>query len=307
MVQKNSLNKLLVICGATASGKTALAVECARLFNGEVVSADSMCIYRGCDIGTAKPTEEERQGIPHYMIDIVDAKDSFSVGDYKDRALAVVNDIISRGKLPVICGGTGFYINSLLFDLSYGNAPADNFVRAKYVDYCEKNGKEALFELLKGRDPATASVLHVNDVKRVSRALEILEISGKKKSEINDDKTPVFDYKSFAIDFSREELYNRINKRVDIMMKDGLVDEVKGLLASGVTRDSQSMQGIGYKEVIDGLENGLSVSEIAATIKFNTRHYAKRQVTFFKRDERLVLLSPQDKDKNLDLIYNSLK
>ncbi|MCI5838583.1 MAG: tRNA (adenosine(37)-N6)-dimethylallyltransferase MiaA [Christensenellaceae bacterium] len=307
MVQENSLSKVLVICGATASGKTALAVECAKNFNGEVVSADSMCIYRGLDIGTAKPTEEEKQGIPHYMIDVAGAKDNFSVGDYKERASLILKDILSRGKLPIICGGTGFYINSLLFDLSYGNAPADNFVRAKYVDYYEKNGKQALYDLLVEKDPETAYKLHVNDVKRVSRALEILEISGKKKSEIKDDLTPRYDYRSFAIDFPREVLYDRINKRVDIMMNDGLLDEVRGLLASGVTRDCQSMQGIGYKEAADGFENGLSESEIAETIKFNTRHYAKRQITFFKRDERLKLLSPKEKNGFLDEIYKELQ
>ncbi|MDD6927316.1 MAG: tRNA (adenosine(37)-N6)-dimethylallyltransferase MiaA [bacterium] len=307
MVQENSLSKVLVICGATASGKTALAVECAKNFNGEVVSADSMCIYRGLDIGTAKPTEEEKQGIPHYMIDVAGAKDNFSVGDYKERASLILKDILSRGKLPIICGGTGFYINSLLFDLSYGNAPADNFVRAKYVDYYEKNGKQALYDLLVEKDPETAYKLHVNDVKRVSRALEILEISGKKKSEIKDDLTPRYDYRSFAIDFPREVLYDRINKRVDIMMNDGLLDEVRGLLDSGVTRDCQSMQGIGYKEAADGFENGLSESEIAETIKFNTRHYAKRQITFFKRDERLKLLSPKEKNGFLDEIYKELQ
>ena len=307
MVQENSLSKVLVICGATASGKTALAVECAKNFNGEVVSADSMCIYRGLDIGTAKPTEEEKQGIPHYMIDVAGAKDNFSVGDYKERASLILKDILSRGKLPIICGGTGFYINSLLFDLSYGNAPADNFVREKYVDYYEKNGKQALYDLLIERDPETAYKLHVNDVKRVSRALEILEISGKKKSEIKDNLTPLYDYRSFAIDFPREVLYDRINKRVDIMMNDGLLDEVRGLLASGVTRDCQSMQGIGYKEAADGFENGLSESEIAETIKFNTRHYAKRQITFFKRDERLKLLSPKEKNGFLDEIYKELQ
>ena len=149
--------------------------------------------------------------------------------------------------------------------------------------------------------------MHVNDVKRVSRALEILEISGKKKSEIKDNLTPLYDYRSFAIDFPREVLYDRINKRVDIMMNDGLLDEVRGLLASGVTRDCQSMQGIGYKEAADGFENGLSESEIAETIKFNTRHYAKRQITFFKRDERLKLLSPKEKNGFLDEIYKELQ
>ncbi len=305
MVQENSLKKVLVICGATASGKTDLAVKCAELLNGEVVSADSMCIYRRCNVGTAKPTEEEKRGIPHYLIDVVDPEDSFSVGDYKEMAMPVLQDILTRGKLPIICGGTGFYINSLLFSLSYGNAPPDEFVRLKYQKFLEENGKRALYDLLKERDPETAMVLHVNDVKRVSRALEILDISGKKKSEIHDERIPLFDYKSFCIDYPREKLYDRINQRVKIMINDGLLDEVKGLMASGVSANAQSMQGIGYKEVIEGLNKGYSEEQIADLIAFNTRHYAKRQITFFKKDERLVYLTCASSEENAKIIQDS--
>ncbi|MBP5308950.1 MAG: tRNA (adenosine(37)-N6)-dimethylallyltransferase MiaA [Clostridia bacterium] len=290
MVQKNSLAKVLVICGPTASGKTSLAVECAKLLESEVVSADSMCVYKGCDVGSAKPTEDEKQGVIHHMIDVVDPFSSYSVGDYKKAALSAINGIIQRGKIPVICGGTGFYINSVLFNLSYGNSAADGEIRAKYERFLASEGKEKLHAVLEEKDPETAEVLHVNDVKRVIRALEIYDVTGRKKSDISDDLTPVFDYSSYSVDFPREELYSRINSRVDAMMKNGLIDEVKGLIQTGVDGRCQCMQGIGYKEVYEGLAAGKSESEIAEEIKFNTRHYAKRQITFFKRDERLVLL-----------------
>ena len=302
MVQENSLAKVVVICGPTASGKTAIAVEVARRLGSEVISADSMCIYKGCDIGTAKPTKEETRGIVHHMIDVVEPFDDYSVGDYKAAALPIVSGIIQRGKIPVICGGTGFYINSILYNLSYGNSAADDGVREYYEDYRAKYGNEKLHGLLAEKDPTTAAVLHVNDVKRVIRALEIYDVTGKRKSEMNDEYVPVFDYSSYCVDFPREELYERINARVDVMMKSGLIDEVKGLLARGVSPDAQCMQGIGYKEVCRGIAEGLPESLIAEEIKFNTRHYAKRQITFFKRDERLKLLEKSDVNSLADMI-----
>ncbi len=294
MVQENSLGKILVICGPTASGKTALAVECAKLLGSEVVSADSMCVYKRCNIGTAKPSAEEMQGVKHHLIDVVEPTENFSVGEYRELALPIVRGIIENGKIPVICGGTGFYINSVLYNLSYGNSIADAAVRAKYENILNEFGKEKLHEMLEECDPESAKVLHVNDVKRVVRALEIYEVSGRKKSSYTDDLTPIFDYSSFSIDFEREELYERINLRVDQMLEAGLIDEVKGLLASGIKVSDQCMQGIGYKEVCEGLDKNLSVEEISESIKFNTRHYAKRQITFFKRDPRLVYLKKND-------------
>lgn len=307
MVQKNSLSKLLVICGPTASGKTSLAVECAKRLGSEVVSADSMCVYRRCDIGTAKPTEAERGGVRHHLIDVVDPTQSFSVGDYRDMAIPIISDIIERGKIPVICGGTGFYINSILYDLSYGNAVADSSVREYYEQLLSERGKEALHSVLKQKDPESAAVLHENDTRRVIRALEIFDVTGKKKSEIKDDYSPRYDYFSFAIEYTREILYERINTRVDIMMEGGLVDEVKSLISEGITGDHQCMQGIGYKEVYYGISQGLSSSEIAELIKFNTRHYAKRQITFFKRDERLALLPGDDVNALADQIIEKLQ
>jgi len=288
------LNKILVICGATASGKTALAVDCALKLNSEVISADSQIIYKGLDVGTAKPTREEMRGVKHHMVDVVEPWESFSVGDYRNMAMPVLQELLNKGKIPVICGGTGFYINSLLFDFSYGNAAADEAVRKKYDRFLQENGKEALFEKLKTVDPETADKLHVNDTKRVIRALEIYEVSGKKKSEQNDKLVPKFDYTAVAVNWNREELYKRIDSRVDKMFESGLVEEVKGLLASGIDENCQCMQAIGYKEVICGLKNNDLQSTMRDIIKQNTRRYAKRQITFFKKLPNLIWLEPKD-------------
>ena len=292
MVQKNSVkNKILIICGPTASGKTALAVECAKLLKTEVISADSMYIYKNLDIGTAKPTSVEMYGVKHHLIDVVEPFDTFSVSDYKKTAEPILQSLLDNGKIPIICGGTGFYINSLLYDLSYGNGKDNLEAREKYKRVAEEKGNLAVYEILKVLDPDTASKLHYNDVKRVIRALEIYE-SGVKKSEIIDDFTPKYDYKAYSIDFPRETLYERINNRVDVMVKNGLIDEIKNLLTNGVTKENQCMQAIGYKEIIDYLDDAITLEQAIENIKLNTRHYAKRQITFFKRLQGLELLQP---------------
>lgn len=286
------MKKLLVICGATASGKTALAVECAKRLGGEVVSCDALLVYRGLNIGTAKPTKEERAGIPHHLIDVADPTDPFTVHDYERLALAAIEDISARGKVPVICGGTGFYLNAVLFRSGFGNAAADEGVRAKYQAIAEEKGKDYLHGLLRERDPESAAILHPNDVKRVVRALEIFELTGRKKSEQRDEKIARFVYEAFAFDFPRGELYARIDRRVEEMFEAGLVGEVEGLLAAGVPEDAQCMQGIGYKEVIEGLKNGYLHSTMRDIIQKNTRNYAKRQLTFFKKLPNLHWLDP---------------
>lgn len=289
--------KALVVCGATASGKTALAVECAKRLNGEVISADALLVYRGLDIGTAKPTEREKQGIPHHMIDVVDPTESFSVSDYERLALPILNDIISRGKVPIICGGTGFYMNVLLFEHSLGKTPADQTLREKYEKIASEKGNSYLHALLRDVDSESAEKLHENDIKRVIRALEIYELTGKKKSEQCDGDTPRVAYRAVAFDYPREQLYDRINRRVDVMLQEGLVEEVKGLLERGVSPDCQCMQGIGYKEVVEILKNNdlhntvSNISDIMPDIintmrdiiQKNTRNYAKRQLTYFRK------------------------
>ncbi len=286
--------KVLVICGATASGKTRLAVDCALKFNTEIISADSQLIYKGLDIGTAKPTAEEMRGVKHHMIDIIEPTETFSVSDYSEKALPVLENLLSSGKTPIICGGTGFYINSLLFDFGYGNAGADESVRKKYAEFLEKYGKDALFARLKEVDPETAETLHPNDTKRVIRALEIYEVSGKKKSAQNDGFNPKFNYLAVAINYPREELYDRINCRVDEMFSQGLVEEVENLLKLGIDKNCQCMQAIGYKEVVFGLNNGDLRSTMSDIIKQNTRHYAKRQITFFKKMPNIVWLDTKN-------------
>lgn len=286
--------KVLVICGPTASGKTRLAVDCALKFNTEIISADSQLIYKGLTIGTAKPSEEEMRGVKHHMIDVVEPTESFSVSDYSKMALPVLESLHLQGKMPIICGGTGFYINSLLFDFGYGNAAADESIREKYAELLKKNGKDMLFKRLKEVDPETAEKLHPNDTKRVIRALEIYEVSGNKKSAQTDELTPKYEFLAVAINYPREELYNRIDNRVDEMFNAGLVEEVQRLLKYGVDINCQSMQAIGYKEVVPGLNNGDLRSTMSDIIKKNTRHYAKRQITFFKKMPNLMWLDPKD-------------
>lgn len=284
----------MIICGATATGKTALAAECALKLNSEVISADSQLIYRGLDIGTAKPTKEEKMGVPHRLIDVAEPYENFSVFDYHRQAEPIIKELIKKKKVPVICGGTGFYVNSILYNLSYGSAGANTSVREKYEKYLAENGKVALFEKLEEVDKETAEKLHVNDTKRVIRALEIYETSGKKKSEQNDELKAKYEYTAIAIDYPRDELYERISERVDKMFDMGLIDEVKNLLSNGINENMQCMQAIGYKEVVKGLKNGDLNSTMRDIIKQNTRHYAKRQITFFKKLPGLIWLKPKD-------------
>lgn len=291
--------KALVISGPTASGKTALSVECAKRLNGEIISADALLVYKGLDIGTAKPTKGEMEGIPHYMIDVVEPTERFSASDYERLALPILEDIISRGKVPIIVGGTSFYLDALLYQRTLGGAPADEAVRKKYEAIFEKEGKEALFALLKEVDPASAEVLHPNDKKRVIRALEIYELTGKRKSEQHDERIPRLPVLAVGVDYPRETLYARIDARVDEMIKAGLVEEVKGLLNSGIPENAQCMQGIGYKEVVEILKNNDlhstmsdKINAMSDMIKKNTRNYAKRQLTYLRK-RNVVWLAPK--------------
>lgn len=301
----NKKGKILIICGPTASGKSELAVKCAELLNSEIISADALDVYRGLNVGTAKPTKNEMCGVKHHLLDIVAADKTFSVGDYKELARPIVDRLIEKGKIPVICGGTGFYINSIIYDLSYGNSAANLKAREKYMRLAEEKGKQAVFDVLSAVDPETADKLHPNDLKRVVRALEIYE-SGTKKSDIKDQQIPVYDYAAFAIDYEREELYKRIDERVDKMIGNGLVEEVDGLIKNGINIKNQSMQGIGYKEIYSYLNGYCTLNEAIAAIKLNTKHYAKRQITFFKRLQGLVWLKPDNMDVLAERIVKNL-
>lgn len=300
MVQENRLNsgqkkKIIVVCGPTASGKSALAVEIALKFGGEIVSADSVSVYKGLDIGSAKPSEEEKKGVPHYLIDVASPKDSFSVGDYEELAVPAVEDISGRGKIPIICGGTGFYVNSVLYRMSYGLSKGDIGIRRKYERAAEEKGREFVYSILKEKDPETAAKLHPNDLVRVIRALEIFDATGVKKSDIKDEMVPRYDFIALMPTLPREILYERINARVDNMMSCGLTSEVRSLLESGVTLEDQCMQGIGYKETAEAILSGTEIP--TEQIKMNTRRYAKRQITFFKRFQNLYPIDFTDNDK----------
>lgn len=301
MVQENRLNsgqkkKIIVVCGPTASGKSALAVEIALKFGGEIVSADSVSVYKGLDIGSAKPSEEEKRGVPHYLIDVASPKDSFSVGDYEELAVPAVEDISGRGKIPIICGGTGFYVNSVLYRMSYGLSKGDIGIRRKYERAAEEKGREFVYSILKEKDPETAAKLHPNDLVRVIRALEIFDATGVKKSDIKDEMVPRYDFIALMPTLPREILYERINARVDNMMSCGLTSEVRSLLESGVTLEDQCMQGIGYKETAEAILSGTEIP--TEQIKMNTRRYAKRQITFFKRFQNLYPIDFTDDDKS---------
>ncbi len=300
MVQENRLTseqkkKSIVVCGPTASGKSALAVEIALKFGGEIVSADSVSVYKGLDIGSAKPSEEEKKGVPHYLIDVASPKDSFSVGDYEELAVPAVEDILCRGKIPIICGGTGFYVNSVLYSMSYGLSKGDIGIRRKYERAAEEKGREYVYSILKEKDPETAAKLHPNDLVRVIRALEIFDATGVKKSDIKDEMVPRYDFIALMPTLPREILYERINARVDNMMSCGLTSEVRSLLESGVTLEDQCMQGIGYKETAEAILSGTEIP--TEQIKMNTRRYAKRQITFFKRFQNLYPIDFTDDDK----------
>ncbi len=288
------MNKVLVICGCTASGKSALAIECAKKLNTEIISADSMQIYQRMDVGTAKPTNLEMQGICHHMIDIVAPNVPFTVSDYEKMALPIVERLLSEGKTPIICGGTGFYINSLLYKSQFGGVGANEQLREELEELAKTQGNGALHALLTEKDPESAERLHENDIKRVIRALEIYFATGKKKSEQKDEPIPRFDFVCVSIAHAREILYERINRRVDVMFEDGLTDEVLSLQGEGLNISHQSMQGIGYKEVLEGVEKGWSEAEIAELIKKNTRNYAKRQITFFKRMQNHTVFTPEE-------------
>ncbi len=311
MVQENCLKFAIVVCGPTGSGKTELAIKLANAFDGEIISADSIAIYKGLDVGTAKPDENERGLAVHHMIDVVSPCEEFSVAEYKDMARKILRDIISRGKLPIICGGTGYYIDATLYDFSYGNCPKNEDFRKTCDKIIEESGTEALYERLKECDPITAEILHPNDKMRIVRALEIYHITGMRKSDITDNKTPIIPFYAFSYDYDRDVLYSRINERVDAMFEKGLINEVKSLINSGVSPLAQAMQGIGYKEVVEGLEQNYTEEEIKETVKRNTRRYAKRQITWFKRLENIEFIKPTSADEAVayikEYVYGNTK
>ncbi len=281
--------KIVVITGPTATGKTWLAVELAKRYNGEVVSADSMQVYRRMDIGTAKPTEEEKQGVPHHMLDVADPEEDFSVARYVDMAAGCVDGILARGRLPILAGGTGLYVDSLLSGRAFAAFDKESPLRGELEERYAREGGQALLDQLSQADPESAARLHPNDGKRIIRALEVWLATGKTISQHNRESLalpPRYGALTLTLGFQRrEDMWERIDRRVDRMMAAGLAEEVRSLLDSGVPRRSTAMQAIGYKELAAALLEGGDVQAAAAEVKLRSRQYAKRQRTWFRRNQ----------------------
>lgn len=286
--------KIAVITGPTATGKTRLSVELARELGGEIVSADSMQIYRGMDIGTAKVTQREMQGVRHHMLDVASPFEAYSVSRYVEQASACIDDILARGKLPIVAGGTNLYIDSLIAGLDFADNEQDNALREALGRQYDTSGGEAMLERLRGFDPERAEKLHPADKRRIVRAIEVYELTGKTITE-HDRETKMrekrYDAAKIALCFEdRQELYDRINARVDEMVREGLYDEVKRLLDAGLSPECTAMQAIGYKEPAAYFSGQMSMDEATELIKLSSRRYAKRQLTWLRRDEDIFWL-----------------
>ncbi|MCI8464598.1 MAG: tRNA (adenosine(37)-N6)-dimethylallyltransferase MiaA [Lachnospiraceae bacterium] len=280
---------LLILTGPTAVGKTSLSVKAAKRFHGEIISADSMQIYKGMDIGSAKVTKEEMAGVPHHLIDVLDPRESFHVVRFQEMAEAAMSEIYGRGRLPILTGGTGFYIQALLYQIDFTENDADFSYREHLERLAAERGSAYLHSLLQERDPQAAKVIHEHNVKRVIRALEFHEKTGTPISEHNQterEKVSPYQFAYVILNRDRTELYKRIDLRVEEMLKAGLLEEVKQLKAMGLTKDMVSMQGLGYKELFRFLEGEIPYEEAVRILKRDTRHFAKRQLTWFKRERQ---------------------
>lgn len=289
------MNQLLILAGPTGAGKSDLAVTLARRLNGEIISCDSMQIYRGMDIGSAKILPEEMNGVPHHLLDIRDPREPFSAAEYQELAMAKIREIHGRGKLPIMTGGTGLYINAVIYPLAFTAADRSDAIRGTYEAYLSDHGRDALHGLLAARDPVSAQRIHPNNVKRVIRALEVLEMTGQPFSSFGNEKQlrGEFDIFYYWISLDRLKLYDRINRRVDQMMERGLLDEVRRLKARGMDRTLQSMQGIGYKELLEYLDGDCTLENAVDRIKQGSRNYAKRQMTWFRNEKNCQELSKE--------------
>lgn len=300
---------VIVICGPTASGKTALSIELAKRINGEIISADSMQIYKYMDIGSAKPTLEEMEDIKHYMLDFVEPNIRYSVADYKKTAEDCIEEILKKRKVPIIVGGTGLYVNSLIYGIEYNEIKLDEEYRQKLEERVEKEGLEKLYNEAVSIDSEAMSKISKNDKKRILRVLEIYHETGKTKTEqeIESRKNEVrYDYKVFAINMDREKLYERINLRVDLMLEQGLIQEVKELVDKYEELPT-AIQGLGYKETKEYLDGKISKEDMIEKIKMETRRYAKRQLTWFKKNKQTIWLNGlAPKDENIQIILEEI-
>lgn len=296
---------LIILTGPTAVGKTALSIGLAKAVDGEIISADSMQVYRKMNIGTAKIQQSEMQGVRHHLIDILDPGEDFNVVLFKKYALEAMKDIYSRGKIPVVVGGTGFYIQALLYDINFEDNDNDMSYREELQTLAAEHGNSYIHDMLAGVDPESAEKIHENNVKRVIRALEFYKKTGTKISEHNEaesQKESPYNFEYFVINDDRQKLYDRIDRRIDIMLEDGLLDEVKSLVDEGYSRDLVSMQGLGYKEMIDYIQERYTLDEAVYTLKRDTRHFAKRQVTWFKREKQVTWVNKNEFDSEADIL-----
>lgn len=292
-----TLPPLVVIVGPTAVGKTAVSIRLAKMIGGEIISGDSMQVYRHMDIGTAKPTEHEKEGIPHYMLDLLEPDGEFSVALFQQKVTEYINDILARGKMPVLVGGTGLYVRSVTDHYDFSPAGIDTDLRNELLCEAEMYGNEYLHAKLREVDPAAADRLHPNDIRRIIRALEVYRQTGRPISSFqyrDSDLPPKYRLGYFGLTMERANLYRRIEQRVDKMISAGLVEEVKKLLDRGCSPDLPSMQGLGYKEIIGYLQGEYSLDEAIELLKRNTRRFAKRQLTWFRRDPRIEWLNVEN-------------
>lgn len=303
------MKPLIILTGPTAVGKTALSIRLAKAIGGEIISADSMQVYRGMDIGSAKITKEEMMGVPHHLIDVLEPSEEFNVTVFQTMAKAAVEEIYSRGHIPIVAGGTGFYIQALLNDIDFTETGEDPSIRRELERIAKEKGAEYLHGLLLTVDPESAKQIHANNVKRVIRAIEFYRQTGERISEHNKrerEKKSPYDFLYFVVNTDRDILYQRIDKRVDDMVEQGLVDEVKKLKDSGCTKDMVSMQGLGYKEILDYLQGEYSLEEALYLLKRDTRHFAKRQITWFKREKDVRWLNLPDYGYDLDKVLEKM-
>ncbi len=309
-MKQEAKRPLVILTGPTAVGKSALAVSLAKEIGGEIISADSMQVYRHMDIGSAKITAEEMAGVSHHLIDMLDPTEEFNVVVFQRMATEAMKQIYDRGHIPILAGGTGFYIQAVLYDIDFTENDEDTALRAALEAEAARNGPAVLYERLRTIDPASCEIIHANNIKRVIRAIEFYEKTGKPISEHNrEQKERVSFYNSayFVLQDDRDRLYQKIEERVELMLSQGLVEEVRVLREMGCTRDMVSMQGLGYKEILAYLEGEITMEEAVYRIKRDTRHFAKRQMTWFRREKEVLWIDKRDFDYNSQLILEYMQ
>ncbi|MBW9156451.1 tRNA (adenosine(37)-N6)-dimethylallyltransferase MiaA [Clostridium sp. FP2] len=299
------MKDLFILAGPTAIGKTEISIKLAQRLNGEVISADSMQIYKYMDVGSAKISKVEMRGVPHHLIDIIEPSEGFSVAEFKEKAESAIKEITYKNKLPMIVGGTGFYINSLIYNYSFADTNKDEEYRDYLTELANTKGNEYVHTLLKDIDEESYNKLYPNDLKRVIRALEVYKVSGKPMSEFKEEQNLLdipYNVHYFVLNMDRQKLYSRINSRVDIMMEKNLIQEVIKLKEMGYNSDMQSMKGIGYKEILYYLNHEISLNEAIEMIKQGSRNYAKRQLTWFRKDPRINWINKDDFNNDDEIV-----